>query len=130
MVFMNKFILGLFLLVAAPLAVWGQNSAADSAWLTTHYFKKEVYITMRDGKKLFTAIYSPLDVGGKHPILLNRTPYSIAPYSPNQYKAFWNTHYMAYFREGYIVVLQDVRGKFMSEGDFVDVRPYIPNKKA
>ncbi len=121
--------MGIFLLVVAPLAVWGQNTAADSAWLTTHYFKKEVYITMRDGKRLFTAIYSPMDGSSKHPILLNRSPYSVAPYSPNQYKAFWNGPYMAYLREGYIIALQDVRGKFMSEGEFVDVRPYIPNKK-
>ena len=126
---MSRILTLLFLLVVTPLALLAQNPAADSAWLTTHYFKKEVYIPMRDGKKLFTAIYFPMDAKTKHPILLNRTPYSVAPYSPNQYKAFWNTHYMAYFREGYIIVLQDVRGKFMSEGDFVDVRPYIPNKR-
>jgi putative CocE/NonD family hydrolase len=60
--------------------------------------------------------------------MLNRTPYSIGPYG-DAYKGFWNSHYMAYFREGYIIVLQDVRGRYMSEGQFVDVRPYNPAKK-
>ena len=125
---MNKFSL-LFLLVLVPGFSFGQASPAeDSAWLVTHYTKKEVYITMGDGVKLFTTIYKPIDSESTHPILLNRTPYSIAPYGEDKFKAFWTTPYMAYFRDNYIMVLQDVRGKYMSEGEFKDVRPYRKDK--
>ncbi len=82
---------------------------------------------MRDGVRLFTAIYAPNDKSKKHPILMNRTPYSIAPYGENAFKRYWNTHYLQYFKRGYIIVLQDVRGRYMSEGQFVDVRPFVPN---
>ncbi|MES2702390.1 MAG: CocE/NonD family hydrolase [Bacteroidota bacterium] len=101
----------------------------DSVWLVTHYTKHEVYIPMRDGKRLFTSIYIPKSNKEKHPLLLNRTPYSVAPYGDKVYKSFWDTHYMAYFRKNYIVVLQDVRGRMMSEGEFMDVRPYLSDKK-
>ena len=125
---MNKFSL-LFLLLLIPVFSFGQsNLAQDSVWMVNHYTKKEVYIPMGDGVKLFTAIYIPNDTQRTHPILINRTPYSIAPYGENVFRAFWNTPYMAYFNDNYIVVLQDVRGKYMSEGEYVDVRPY--RKKA
>ena len=117
----------LLLLLTATSSAMAQNPATDSTWLVTHYTKTEVNIPMRDGIKLFTAIYEPKN-NGKHPILINRTPYSIGPYGENAYKAFWNTHYMEYFRKNYIVVLQDVRGTFMSEGEFMDVRPFNDHK--
>ncbi len=113
----------LFVVFAAA----GQNSQ-DSAWIRDNYIKKEVYIPMRDGVKLFTAVYMPKDVTEKHPILMNRTPYSCAPYGENNWRFFWNNHWKYYMREGYIIVLQDVRGRWMSEGDFVDIRPFNPNK--
>jgi hypothetical protein len=71
----------------------------------------------------------PKDATEKHPILMSRTPYSCAPYGENNWRAFWNNHWRYYMREGYIIVLQDVRGRWMSEGEFVDIRPYNPNKK-
>ena len=83
---------------------------------------------MRDGIKLFTSIYQPKDQSEKHPILMERTPYSAAPYGKRLYP-FWGTHLLQYCKEGYIMVIQDVRGRWMSEGDFVDVRPFNPNKK-
>src|ERR1700744_5322270 len=95
-----------------PYKSTAQNPQADSAWIVTHYVKKEVYIPVRDGKKLFTAIYTPIDKETPHAILLNRTPYSIAPYGEGAFKAFWYTPYMAYFKDNYIVVLQDVRGRY------------------
>ncbi|MBA3829253.1 MAG: CocE/NonD family hydrolase [Taibaiella sp.] len=107
----------------------------DSAWIVTHYTKKEVYITMRDGVRLFTAIYAPKDLSQKHPVLLNRTPYSIAPYGEGNFRLFWrwssgSSHaWMQYFRDNYIMVIQDVLGKYMSEGDFENIRPFHPNKK-
>ncbi len=121
---MNKFLLGLFLFLLPCVAV---ATTADSVWMAQNYTKKEVYIKMRDGVRLFTAIYAPNDKSKKHPILMNRTPYSIAPYGENAFKRYWNTHYLQYFKRGYIIVLQDVRGRYMSEGQFVDVRPFVPN---
>ena len=105
-----------------------QNSQ-DSAWIRDNYYKLEQYIPMRDGAKLFTSIYIPKDTTENHPILFRRTPYSCAPYGENNWEAFWNNHLRYYLREGYIMVKQDVRGRWMSEGEFVDVRPFNPNKK-
>jgi putative CocE/NonD family hydrolase len=102
----------------------------DSAWIRDNYTKKEVYIPMRDGVKLFTAMYLPKDATEKHPILFLRSPYSCAPYGENNFNAgFWNRYFRYYLRENYVIVFQDVRGRWMSEGQFVDVRPFNPNKK-
>lgn len=104
--------------------------AQDSAWIKDHYYKKEMYIPMRDGVKLFTCIYMPKDSTQKHPILLTRTPYSCAPYGEANFNAnLWNRHWRYYARENYIIVTQDVRGRWMSEGNFADIRPFNPNKK-
>lgn len=94
-----------------------------------HYTKKEVYIPMRDGVKLFTSIYLPKDQSEQHPILMTRTPYSCAPYGENEFRPLYKNHYNAYLKEGYIMVIQDVRGTWMSEGKFVNVRPFNPAKK-
>ena len=83
---------------------------------------------MRDGIKLYTAVYVPNDNTEKHPILMNRTPYSCSPYGVENFRAFWNNHWRYYMRERYIIVLQDVRGRYMSEGEFEDVRPFNHNK--
>jgi uncharacterized protein len=101
----------------------------DSAWIKDNYTKKEIYIPMRDGTKLFTSIYAPKDKSEKHPILMNRTPYSCSPYGENNWRAFWGSHWKYYMRENYIIVLQDVRGRWMSEGEFEDVRPFMKDKK-
>ena len=100
----------------------------DSAWIVNNYVKKEVYISMRDGKKLFTAVYMPKDTSEAHPILMERTPYSCRPYGENKFEAWWNGYLKEYFKEGYIMVKQDVRGRWMSEDEFVNVRPFNPNK--
>ena len=110
------------------LVTTAQNEQ-DSAWIRDNYTKKEIYIAMRDGVKLFTSVYTPKDMSEKHPILMNRTPYSCSPYGESNYRTFWNNHWKYYMRENYIIVLQDVRGRWMSEGDFVDVRPFIKDKK-
>ncbi len=94
-----------------------------------HYVKREVYIPMRDGKKLFTAIYLPKDSSRTYPILLNRTPYSIAPYGTDTFpRALRPSEHFA--RDGYIFVFQDVRGRVMSEGDFVNMTPHKPVKQS
>jgi uncharacterized protein len=99
------------------------------AWIKENYIKKEVLIPMRDGTKLFTAIYSPRSNSEKHPILMMRTPYSCAPYGEDKlFGRLYNYYYKEYIKEGYIFVIQDVRGRWMSEGKFEDVRPFLENK--
>jgi putative CocE/NonD family hydrolase len=118
----------LYLLLIAPVLVGAQTNA-DSVWVVNNYTKKEVMIPMRDGVKLFTAIYTPKDELAKHPLLMNRTPYTCSPYGETKYKAFWSNYWLKYLKQGYVIVIQDVRGRWMSEGEFVDVRPYNPDKK-
>jgi putative CocE/NonD family hydrolase len=109
------------------ISVTAQN--ADSTWFVNNYTKKEVYITMRDGVRLFTSLYIPKDNTEMHPFLMTRTPYSCAPYGEDKFIPMWNSYKMAYAKEHYIFVTQDVRGRYMSEGVFVDVRPFNKNKK-
>ena len=101
----------------------------DSAWIVKNYAKKEVYITMRDGIRLFTSIYMPKSTAELHPILLTRTPYSSGPYGEGNYTDYWNSYQKEYLNEGYIMVKQDVRGRWMSEGQMVNLRPFNANKK-
>lgn len=95
-----------------------------ATYIKEHYTKREVQIPMRDGVKLFTSIYEPKDQSQKYPILMSRTPYSVAPYGPDKFKTALGPDYQ-FAREGYIFVYQDVRGRWMSEGKFVDVRPEV-----
>jgi hypothetical protein len=97
-------------------------------YVKAHYTKYEFLIPMRDGKKLFTSVYAPKDASEKYPIMLLRTPYSVGPYGSESYpRALGPSEKFA--REGFIFAYQDVRGRFMSEGEFVDVRPYIAVKR-
>ena len=102
---------------------------ADSTWLVNNYYKIEKYIPMRDGIKLFTSIYIPKDKTEKHPLLIERTPYSCKPYGESNWREYWNSYQKEYFKEGYIMVTQDVRGRWMSEGEFKNVRPFNAGKK-
>jgi len=124
---MKKLLLGVYLLGLCAFS-FGQTNSQDSSWIRDNYYKIERMIPMRDGIKLFTSIYIPKDTTEAHPILMTRTPYSCAPYGENNFRAFWNSQWRYYMREEYIIVSQDVRGRWMSEGDFVDVRPFNPNK--
>jgi putative CocE/NonD family hydrolase len=120
------------LLIASWLyagSAFAQIQNQDSLWFRKNYHKMEYAISMRDGTKLFTAIYMPKDSTEKHPILLERTPYSCSPYGPDRYANLWSGLNNDYVREGYILVFQDVRGRWMSEGKFEDVRPFIKEKK-
>ena len=104
-----------------------QETKKDT-FVIDNYSKKEVEITMRDGVKLHTTIYSPKDKSKTYPILMQRTPYSSRPYgSGMKTKIGPNIHLM---KEGNIIVYQDVRGRWMSEGVYDNMRAYIPNKKA
>ena len=96
---------------------------ADTAYIQQHYTKYEYQIPMRDGVKLYTVVYAPTDADQvKYPILLNRTPYSVGPYGAGKYKYTLGPS-NTMMHEGYIFAYQDVRGKYMSEGEFVDMRP-------
>ncbi|MCP4658476.1 MAG: CocE/NonD family hydrolase [bacterium] len=94
-----------------------------AAYIRAHYTKFEYRIPMRDGKRLFTAVYSPNPAETRHPILLLRTPYSVEPYGADRYREKLGP-YAEYEREGFIFVFQDVRGRFMSEGEYVNMRPH------
>jgi putative CocE/NonD family hydrolase len=102
--------------------------AAESQYIRQHYKKYEYQIPMRDGIRLFTAVYVPKDTHRKYPIIMTRTPYSVAPYGPDKYINEPGKQRTRYFHEGYIVIYQDVRGRYMSEGEYVNVRPYLPVK--
>jgi len=98
-------------------------------YLRDHYQKKDYMIPMRDGVKLFTIVYTPKDSSQKYPIMLFRTPYSIPPYGSDDYRSQLGPA-PEFDRDGYIFVFQDVRGKFRSEGEFLVMKPYQPNKKS
>ena len=100
----------------------------DSLYLREHYEKKDYMIPMRDGVKLFTIVYTPKDTAQKYPIMLFRTPYSIPPYGSSDYRSQLGPS-PEFDRDGYIFVFQDVRGKYRSEGEFLVMKPYKPNKK-
>ncbi|QEC68680.1 CocE/NonD family hydrolase [Panacibacter ginsenosidivorans] len=93
------------------------------------YTKIERMIPMRDGIKLFTAIYIPKNASEKLPILMERTPYSCAPYGESNYRNRLGPNAL-FKNEPYIYVYQDVRGRHMSEGDFQEMTPAIDNKKS
>src|SRR5690606_36674462 len=105
-----------------------QATALGSFIIQQHYTKREVWIPMRDGVQLFKTVYIPKDTTNTSPILFMRTPYSVAPYGKNRNKVPLGPN-MHFTREGFIFVYQDIRGKYLSEGDFVAVRPYIKEKR-
>ena len=102
--------------------------AIDARWLKAHYTKSEYMIPMRDGVKLYTAVYTPKNKRTKHPILMQRTPYGHSPYGKKSTNIWRNKIFENYLRAEYILVFQDTRGRWMSEGDFINVPPYIEHK--
>jgi hypothetical protein len=118
------FLLAVLLVLVVPLLASAQGLEAIKA----QYTKYEYRIPMRDGKKLFTAVYVPKDQSQRWPILLTRTPYTVGPYGADQYKSDLGPSPL-FGKAGYIFAYQDVRGRWMSEGEFVNVRPYNPAKK-
>jgi len=97
-------------------------------YIKAHYTKYEYRIPMRDGKKLFTSVYVPKDDSKRYPLLLMRTPYSVQPYGVDRYKSDLDPSPL-FGKSGYIFAYQDVRGRWMSEGEFVNMRPHNPDKK-
>lgn len=115
------------LLFCTTTALFAQQT--DSAYVRENYTKIERLIPMRDGVKLFTAIYIPKEKGRKFPFLINRTPYTVSPYGENKYKTSLGPTSL-FLKEGFIFVYQDVRGKWMSEGEYADIRPQVTHKKS
>ena len=130
MVWRDPLLLGFALLVLAS----GRAQAADdkpadatAAWLAEHYTKYEHRIPMRDGIRLFTRVYVPKDDSQLWPILLLRTPYALKPYGADNYTDPSGS-FETLAKDRFILVTQDVRGRFGSEGEYVHVRPFQPNK--
>lgn len=120
----------LLFLIACSIHLPGESKPnEDSLYLVQHYTKQEFQIPMRDGAKLFTIVYTPKDNTQKYPILLNRTPYNIEPYGQEMDFSFRRGLFPGFLREGFIFVYQDVRGRFMSEGKYQHMTPFIENKK-
>ena len=115
-------------IVCILIGVCMQAQDVTREWVEQHYTKREVMIPMRDGVKLFTAIYEPTDATEPTPVIMQRTPYQASPYGNGYSSNLWGK-LRNYARQRYVIVLQDVRGKWMSEGNFVDVRPFIANKQ-
>ncbi|MCQ2145783.1 MAG: CocE/NonD family hydrolase [Bacteroidales bacterium] len=125
---MKKILLTLVtILIAGSLSAQQAENPYSAEKMKETYTKTEVMIPMRDGVKLFTAIYEPKDKSVKHPVLMERTCYTVAPYGEDKFMNFGG--YAKYVDAGYILVFQDVRGKNMSEGEFEEIRAFIENKQ-
>jgi len=96
-------------------------------YVRANYTKYEYLAPMRDGVRLFVAVYAPKDTSKPYPLMMMRTPYTVAPYGIDNYRGSLGPS-ESFAREGYIFAYCDVRGRGKSEGTFVHVRAYIPNK--
>ena len=119
----------LFVILSAGLVPRAWAQAKEEFNVREHYTKYEYRIPMRDGVHLFTSVYVPKDTSVAYPFLVDRTPYSVAPYGEDQYRSTLGPS-EAFERAGYIFVYQDVRGRYMSEGKFVEMRPHIDEKRS
>jgi len=118
--------------LALPVACAQQPAppAPTEDYVRAHYTKYEYRIPMRDGKRLFAAVYVPKDAaGGPYPFLMDRTPYNVGPYGEDHYPEHLGPS-DEFEKGGYIFVYEDVRGRWMSEGDFQEMRPHIDEKKS
>ncbi len=116
-------LMALALISASMPATAEDRDQARADYIRANYTKFEYRIPVRDGTRLFTAVYVPNDVSQDHPILLFRTPYNVKPYGADRYKATLGPS-AKFEQEGFIFVFQDVRGRYMSEGEFINMRPH------
>jgi putative CocE/NonD family hydrolase len=120
-------LLALPILFAQEPAPKKSPEAERAEYFRASYTKYEYMIPMRDGVRLFTSIYAPKDTAQKCPILLMRTPYTVSPYGEDNYRGLAANN-EKFAKEGFIFASQDVRGTSKSEGEFVNMRPYLPVK--
>ena len=109
----------------------GRQQGGDelAQYIRENYTKREYQIPMRDGVRLFTSVYMPTDTSETYPILMRRTPYDVRPYGEDSFPESLGPSSL-FVHEGYIIVLQDVRGRFMSEGEFVNMTPHVAEKRS
>jgi len=119
-------IVSVFVLVVG--SVWSISARAQGLeHVKANYTKYEYRIPMRDEKRLFTAVYVPKDQAKSYSMLMTRSPYSAKPYGVDQYRNDLGPSAL-FGKAGYIFVYQDVRGRWMSEGEYVNMRPHRPLK--
>src|SRR5579864_588564 len=120
----------LLIVAISPLAAQDKPEAAPKFDVRAHYTKYEFRIPMRDGVKLFTAVYVPKDASPNktYPFLMERTPYSVAPYGTDNYPKYLGPA-PSFVADGFIFVYQDVRGRFQSEGTWQEMTPHKDLKK-
>lgn len=119
---MKRILLFAYGFVLLAFCSYAQPNNSDADYVKANYTKFEYQIPMRDGKKLFTSVYVPKDQSKKYPIMMDRTPYSVAPYGADRYKSSLGPSSL-FLHDGYIFVYQDVRGRWMSEGIFEEMTP-------
>ena len=120
---------------STPRCATGLSSRAEdeteddlATYIKANYTKYEYEIPMRDGKRMFTSVYVPKDDSRDYAIMLKRTPYSISPYGVDHYAEYLGPS-ETFAREGFIFAFQDVRGRYMSEGEFIEVTPHKEDKQ-
>ena len=119
-----------FLLLLTTASSAQPPAPVNRDFVRENYTKFEYRVAMRDGVKLFTSVYIPKDSvsdGKTYPIMLQRTGYSVAPYGLDLYRAALGPSDL-FAREKFIFVYQDIRGRYLSEGDYVVIRPQKPVK--
>ena len=128
----NKFIITVMISLLAfsslvQVNILNAQQISPANAVKARYSKYEYMIPMRDGIHLFTQVYVPKDTSQTYPFIMTRTPYNVAPYGVDNYRAALGPSDQ-FEKEGFIFVYQDARGRFMSEGVFSQARPYVPNK--
>lgn len=129
----------LIIILAYSVDVWAHNGRnVTGEWLKGNYTKREVMIPMRDGVRLYTAVYEPVLNSEAKPVMLVRTPYSLRPYGfeageePSKDRFAYSSgmwgDLLNYAADGYVIVLQNVRGTYLSEGEFENIRPHLSGK--
>jgi len=116
------------------VTAWTQTPApAADDFARTHYAKFEYRIPMRDGAKMFVAVYVPkpgeFKDAGPYPFLVTKTPYSCGPYGVDKFPERVGPS-RELMESGYIFVCEDARGRNMSEGVFQEMNPHIDDKKS
>ena len=114
--------------VAAWLPLAAQQAQPGADRVRERYTKYEFRVPMRDGVRLFTSVYVPKDTSKRYPFLVTRTPYSVGPYGIDAYRSSLGPS-EEFQASGFIFVYQDARGRYMSEGEFKQVRPHVPVKR-
>lgn len=127
------------IIIVFSVCLMAQNGKnVTVGWLKDNYTKREVMIPMRDGARLYTAVYEPVSVAEAKPVMLVRTPYSLKPYGfeageeppkdKQTYSSGIRDDLLNYAADGYVIVFQNVRGTFLSDGNFENIRPHLSDK--